>query len=456
MKSRWIRTIAIAGTILLITTGMAGAQQQVNRGSIQPGQEIEGRLRPDQEHIYTLEIIDSGRVVIELNATDSGIDPYLELRTMNDDEIETNDDGGRGFNSQIVRNLDAGRYRIVAREFGRDDSGGYRLSVNAQGAGSTISGIPIQVGESLSSYVTMGEPQQFVMVLSDDQRVQIDMERGDSSSIDPYLELVDEYGVPITTNDDGGQGFNSRITTYLEAGRYGIIASDLGDNSSGGFRLTIIGEGSDPVDGIPIEVGQTLDSYVTSGERQYFVLELDSQETVQIDMLRDDAGSIDPYLVLADQYGAEIESNDDGGDGFNSRIRRTLDAGRYTLIARDLGNSRSGPFQISVTEGTRADAIPISVGQTYDGYMNPGQSYAYRLMLNQNQTVTINFRRTGSADFDPYMVLSDSRGNRITSDDDSGGDLNSRIVRSLDAGSYVIEVSDVFDSNGGSFRISVQ
>lgn len=456
MVSRWIRTFTAVGVFLVIAAGGVGAQQQVNQGSIRPGQAIEGQLQSGQEHVYTLEIPESGRIVIELDQLDGTIDPYLELRRMDDSEIETNDDGGRGFNSQIVRSLDAGQYRIIAREFGQDDEGRYRLAVKAQGAGSTISGIPIQVGESLSSYVTGGEPQRFVIELSEDQRLQIDMERADSSNIDPYLELVDEYGIPITSNDDGGQGLNSRIATFLDAGLYGIIASDLGDSSTGGFRLTVIGAGSDPIDGIPIEVGQTLDSYVTSGEGQYFVLELDGEETVQIDMLRDDAGSIDPYLVLADQYGAEIETNDDGGDGFNSRIRRTLAAGRYTLIARDLGDGRSGPFQISVTRGIRADAIPISVGQTYDGYMNPGQSYTYTLTLNQEQAVTIDFRRTGSADFDPYLILRDSRGNQITSDDDSGGDLNSQIERRLEAGRYLIEVSDVFDSNGGSFRISVQ
>lgn len=456
MVRRWIRALAAAGILIVIGTAGVGAQQRVDQGSIQPGQAIEGDLQRGEEHMFTVEIPEQGRVVIALDRINGSIDPYLELLTMNDAAIETNDDGGSGFNSQIVRTLDAGRYRIIAREFGRDDSGRYRLSVNAQNSGSTVSGIPITVGESLSAYITNGQPQRFVLELEEGQRIQIDMERGESRSIDPYLELADEYGIPITSDDDGGQGLDSRITTFLDAGRYQITASDLGDNESGQFRLTVIGEGSDPLEGIPIEMGQTLDSYVTTGEEQYFILELDAEETVQIDMLRDDAGSIDPYLVLADQYGTEIAYDDDGGDGFNSQIRRTLEAGRYTLIARDLGNSRSGPFQISVTEGVRPDLIPISVGQRYDGYLNPGQSYAYNLTLNEERTVTIDFRRTGSASFDPYMTLSDSRGNRITSDDDSGGDLNSRIERRLQAGRYIIEVSDVFDSNGGSFRISVE
>ncbi len=456
MARRWIHALAAAGILIVIGTVGVGAQQRVEQGSIQPGQAIEGELRTGEEHMFTVEIPEQGRVVVALDRINGSIDPYLELLTMNDAVIETNDDGGSGFNSQIVRTLDAGRYHIVAREFGRDDSGRYRLSVNAQNSASTVSGIPVTVGESLSSYITNGQPQRFVLELEEGQRIQIDMERGESRSIDPYLELADEYGIPITSNDDGGEGFNSRITTFLEAGRYQIIASDLGDSESGQFHLTVIGEGSDPLEGIPIEMGQTLDSYVITGEEQYFILELGAEETVQIDMLRDDAGTIDPYLVLADQYGTEIEYNDDGGDGFNSRIRRTLEAGRYALIARDLSNSRSGPFQISVTEGARADLIPISLGQRYDGFLNPGQSYAYNLTLNEERTVTIDFRRTGSADFDPYMTLSDSQGNQIASDNDSGGDLNSRIERPLQAGRYIIEVSDVFDSNGGSFRISVE
>jgi hypothetical protein len=67
----------------------------------------------------------------------------------------------------------------------------------------------------------------------------------------------------------------------------------------------------------------------------------------------------------------------------------------------------------------------------------------------------IEFRRTGSAEFDPFLRLFNQAGGEIDSDDDGAGDLNSRIERFLEAGTYLIEVSDIWGSDGGSYRISV-
>lgn len=568
MKNVW-QVGAVVVVLTVLGTGAVGAQNRAPQGMIAPGQSRQVTLNSGQEHVWTLTIDEDQQVTIDLERVSSSIDPYLELLSMQGGEIETNDDGGRGLNSRISRYLNAGQYMLIAREFGRDDTGQYRLSVSgfvgapSQGPGG---GIPIEVGQTIDAYLTDGQRQTFVLEIATPQQVRIDHMRGDDRNIDPYLILNDQYGNEIESDDDGGDGFNSRITRFLQPGRYLITARDFGSNDSGAFRLSVTGLGGGQVQqGIPIQVGQSVDSFINNGSVQRYILNVSSGQPVRIDVERGADSSIDPYLVLGDRYGNEIETDDDGGSGFNSRINRYLEPGEYTIIARDLGNNSSGSVRVSVTSmqqvmntgipitvgqtldsfitegqeqaflldlssqtsvvisfdraegsgldpllelydtrgnqiarnddggsglnsrisetlqpgqyrivardlsnnssggfrlsvapGFIANAIPISVGQSYDGYLNAGQSFVYRLDLTGNRTVTIQFIRTGGSSFDPYVVLSDASGNRIAADDDGGDGLDSRLQQSLGSGTYLIEVRDRSGDRGGSYRVSVQ
>jgi hypothetical protein len=59
-----------------------------------------------------------------------------------------------------------------------------------------------------------------------------------TSSSDTYLFLLDANGGDITTNDDGGEGYNSRITTQLSAGSYLIVAATYSTGKAADFELT--------------------------------------------------------------------------------------------------------------------------------------------------------------------------------------------------------------------------
>ena len=61
----------------------------------------------------------------------------------------------------------------------------------------------------------------------------------------------------------------------------------------------------------------------------------------------------DTYVFLLDgsgQNGSVIESDDDGGNGYNSRIVRTLSAGDYTVETTTSSSGRTGSFTISVSD----------------------------------------------------------------------------------------------------------
>ena len=67
--------------------------------------------------------------------------------------------------------------------------------------------------------------------------------------------------------------------------------------------------------------GQTRTVILNSGQEHVWTLELSQGQQVTIDMERT-SGNIDPYLELLTMNGAEIDTNDDGGRGLNSRLKK--------------------------------------------------------------------------------------------------------------------------------------
>ena len=63
-----------------------------------------------------------------------------------------------------------------------------------------------------------------------------------SSAFDTFLALREGAGVAgrlVVSDDDGGQGTNSRIATELSAGTYTIEATSYGTGVTGAFTLTV-------------------------------------------------------------------------------------------------------------------------------------------------------------------------------------------------------------------------
>jgi hypothetical protein len=65
-----------------------------------------------------------------------------------------------------------------------------------------------------------------------------------SDDFDSYLYMAGP-GIPDPrTNDDGGEGLNSRLTVTLpEDGSYRIIVSSLSSTGTGAYTLRVIGHG---------------------------------------------------------------------------------------------------------------------------------------------------------------------------------------------------------------------
>lgn len=62
--------------------------------------------------------------------------------------------------------------------------------------------------------------------------------------------------------------------------------------------------------------------------------------------------SSDAYLYLLDANGGDISTNDDGGEGTNSRIIAQLNAGSYLVVAATYGSGQSANFELNTNQGT--------------------------------------------------------------------------------------------------------
>jgi|GEM_PF-6475262 len=62
-----------------------------------------------------------------------------------------------------------------------------------------------------------------------------------TSAVDTYLYLKDSNGSVIGYNDDGGSGYNSKLSMSLNAGSYSVVAATYSGGQSGSFELSVSG-----------------------------------------------------------------------------------------------------------------------------------------------------------------------------------------------------------------------
>ncbi|HEU0301588.1 MAG TPA: hypothetical protein VFR37_19160 [Longimicrobium sp.] len=221
----------------------------------------------------------------------------------------------------------------------------------------------------------------------------------------------------------------------------------------------------------PIQVGQTVTGALQEGDltvfdrgrfRAYRFQATRGQRLVAT--LESDA--FDPYLIVSRVVGPlveEIDSDDDGGDGTNSRLRVTIpESGTYLVVAQSFSEDGMGAYTLGLQvapEPTTGQGRTIAPGQTVTGELaetdNPDEEEdryydLYTFTGRPGQRITIEME---SEDFDTYLNLGrmeDGEFVSVASDDDSGEEgTNSRIAHVVDEeGEYQVRATSFSEASG--------
>lgn len=269
-----------------------------------------------------------------------------------------------------------------------------------------------------------------------------------AKDFDAYLRLVNAAGVEVATDDDGGDGLNSRIkytpnedqtfkiyVTTFAGGTGNYILKVEGPDGKGGavtggeVVLSIAGkiqaaDNRDPVRQQPGKVHE---------------VKLKKGTSYQLDLMSD---SFDAYMRLEDEAGREIAKDDDGGDRLNSRIKITAEKdGAYKIFATTF-NGGEGDYTLSVRAVGAANVVAGAVELPAPAAGKPAQHVGqlqmndpadpvrqrpaklYTVELKAGKTYVIDLM---SAQFDCFLRLETADGKQLAQDDDGGEGLNSRI-----------------------------
>ena len=357
------------------------------QGRLSVGESVRGTLGPNHPadpvtgrpiEAWALPLAAGQEVTIDERA---GFDTYLAVQGP-DGEEWFNDDGPCGLNSSLTFTATvAGDYVVMASSLGtRDRDQNYDLSVSAeptscsdglttQEPAGTIGMNQVREGalSDASFQTARGSPGDiWSFQHSGSGQLVIDL----SAGFDTYLQVLDPSGEELT-NDDGPCGLDSRVVIQnASAGEYLIVASALGsfmdgsepyalsvvqterncsdvpepDASSGGAVIPSLSSGgSMNFDGIPTEgrvarVGTEVSGSLRASDPLLFndrlgqgwAIDLQAGEEVVIEL---DSGPFDPFLYVASPDGSQTWSDDDGGEGTNSRVRLTADtSGTYKIV----------------------------------------------------------------------------------------------------------------------------
>jgi len=310
--------------------------------------------------------------------------------------------------------------------------------------------------------------QRYGFTLTTRTKVEILMS---SSEIDSYVFVLDSARRVVVQDDDGGGGRNSRILRTLPAGRYEILANVYDAGSFGAFQLSLLPAPPACVVGralsLPSSVNATLDFNACrqndgSLEDRYEIT-VNSRGVYRVDM---SSRTVDAVAVLLDEAERVVAQDDDSGEGNDARIEVQLDPGRYTVLARAYPG-QTGAYSISARVAVDPCGVNrlIEVGQIINGVLTqddcafsegggaPRYLQRYGLILNQQTTVQVEMSSTA---VDAFLIVQNGlSGAVVASNDDLGpGTTNARVVATLPAGAYIVNVTTYEAGETGAFRLS--
>lgn len=432
--------------------------------------------------LFCLELPKQSRVTVTLEST--AFDAFLWLYDGSCFALSSDDDGGGDTDSRLVADLPAGTYFLGANSFDPDAEGAYELRASCQVGFDFCTQCragPVRCHETRSGELRPDDcslaldgtsVDLYSFELPDPGPVVIDLR---SQAFDAFVYLYDAGCGVLATNDDGGEGLNSRLVLNLDAGSYVIGASSFAAGAEGAYELEVACPDSrlcaDCRAGA-LTCGVALNAELPAGDCQDEVgRALDvhefSLEVASVVSLRVHSEAFSPALDLRDGFCRLMESAAACADAPGACIgERVLLGGDYSAVVREDAAGAAGPYDV-VLEcrdfNPCADCLAgaIACGQSASGELNARDcpfsdgSYfdVYRFDLARGQEVQLTLR---SPDFNPFLLLIDAACLVVaTNDDCDPATLDACITIDLPPGSYFVVANTLSAGKTGAYTLEV-
>ena len=184
-------------------------------------------LADSSDKVYTVTVPERSMLRIVMSSDE--VDSFLKLQGPG---VDTSDDDGAGrdLDAAITTLANPGSYRISASTV--DGSAGiFTLSTAVQPVSSNSA--QVRPGEGVSGTLA-GNSVDKTLVIAEAGQYKVDMY---ATEFDALLRMSGN-GVELE-DDDGAGGTNSRISTYLEPGRYTLSARSYDNTGRGSFVISV-------------------------------------------------------------------------------------------------------------------------------------------------------------------------------------------------------------------------
>ena len=397
--------------------------------------------------------------LLTIDVSASGFTPDIRLIS----PTATVVDLATGAAGRIQRAVSAGTYTIAV---GTSSGSGGTYSVTLASAAisrcqlsnSTTTAVPATIAGTLTvtdcrlSENTLPAAKLYKFTLTSAQNVTAVLA---STAFQPHLSIDDANMRSIADGRDSVASNQSRATTPLAAGDYYVIASGTSANPLGAFTLTLS------------------TATVQAGPLAYLYVSQDSLTLEMGHTWRLNAYGYDANFATANVTATWAVIAGGGTIDTTGEFKAGTTAGIFANTIRAKSGAISSTNRTTVTvipvvpSCTTASAVstitPTLAGTTVAGSLTAsdcklpdGYFYAkfYRLTVATPATVQIDLASTR---FYPYLYLFDSTLNDIeTSGSLAGASGQSRISRSLAAGTYFIGVNSAANGNTGPFTVTVK
>ncbi len=321
-----------------------------------------------------------------------------------------------------------------------------------------------------------------LFTLSEPTSVRVEAEGRGSG--DPIIDLLDNAGGVILSDDDSGGNAASRAETFLEAGTYCMAMRSYDGGPMTAFvrigreehepltlgidTAAVTGGFGSCAEATPFgAIGTTASA--SANDTPFWSFTLDAPTPITIIAENESA---DPVITLYDADETYLADNDDF-DGLNSRLDMTdpLPAGTYCLAVEALSDDTL-PIAVSISAYDAQEALLAlyargELAPPLDGSVEVTDLGVLQSRLRQDVQATtdvtwftIDVEETGllvleaigGGNSDPWLVVYDDLGRTIGQNDDYGDGLDSLVMSRVQEGTYIIGVRQ-YDGGQGLIRL---